>query len=176
MVKEWIIFKSLSIRCSPSITHRALRDYKSLGFARFLAFSLLVAKLGLLNICFAFPPPYRRDLWVLWTENCFLLCLAWPLHHCLEHPCTCWGLLLGEQTHHHLGDLVQKKTLQFFFHGRAEFLEDIGFVLFSLFNVIWATFYLEVSFLQFIFYISVHTIIQKLNLNGSREAFIEDQF
>ena len=38
------------------------------------------------------------------------------------------------------------QMFQFFFHGRAEFLEDIGFVLFSLFNVIWATFYLEVSF------------------------------
>ena len=37
------------------------------------------------------------------------------------------------------------QMFQFFFHGRAEFLEDIGFVLFSLFNVIWATFYLEVS-------------------------------
>ena len=108
-----IIFKSLSIiRCSPSITHRALRDYKSLGFARFLAFSLLVAKLGLLNICFAFPPPYRRDLWVLWVENCFLLCLARPLHHCLEHPCTCWGLLLGEQTDHHLGGQVKSKVLK----------------------------------------------------------------
>ena len=37
------------------------------------------------------------------------------------------------------------QMFQFFFHGRAEFLEDIGFVLFSLFNVIWATFYLDVS-------------------------------
>jgi len=31
----------------------------------------------------------------------------------------------------------------FFFYGRAEFLEDIGFVIFSFFNVIWATLYLE---------------------------------
>ena len=30
-----------------------------------------------------------------------------------------------------------------FFSGRDEFVEDIGFVLFSVFNVIWATLYLE---------------------------------
>jgi anoctamin-8 len=27
--------------------------------------------------------------------------------------------------------------------GRAEFLEDLGFVLFAFFNVIWSTLYLE---------------------------------
>ena len=32
---------------------------------------------------------------------------------------------------------------QFFFYGCDEFLEDIGFVLFAFFNVIWATLYLE---------------------------------
>jgi len=31
----------------------------------------------------------------------------------------------------------------FFFHGRSEFLEDLGSVLFAFFNVIWATLYLE---------------------------------
>lgn len=30
-----------------------------------------------------------------------------------------------------------------FFSGREEFLEDIGFVMFAFFNVIWATLYLE---------------------------------
>ena len=30
-----------------------------------------------------------------------------------------------------------------FFNGKGEFLEDVGFVLFSFFNVIWATIYLE---------------------------------
>ena len=48
---------------------------------------------------------------------------------------------------------------QFFFHGRAEFLEDIGFVLFSLFNVTWATFYLEV-FLQSNSYICCASICE----------------
>ena len=30
-----------------------------------------------------------------------------------------------------------------FFCGKDEFLEDIGFVMFAFFNVIWATLYLE---------------------------------
>ena len=30
-----------------------------------------------------------------------------------------------------------------FFNGKGEFLEDISFVIFSLFNVLWATLYLE---------------------------------
>ena len=30
-----------------------------------------------------------------------------------------------------------------FFNGKGEFLEDVGFVMFSFFNVIWATIYLE---------------------------------
>ena len=32
---------------------------------------------------------------------------------------------------------------QVFFCGKNEFLEDIGFVMFAFFNVIWATLYLE---------------------------------
>ena len=36
-----------------------------------------------------------------------------------------------------------KSLLQFFLCGRAEFLEDLGFVLFAFFNVIWSTLYLE---------------------------------
>ena len=33
--------------------------------------------------------------------------------------------------------------LQIFLSGQGEFIEDIGFVMFSFFNVIWATVYLE---------------------------------
>ena len=33
--------------------------------------------------------------------------------------------------------------LQIFFKGKGEFLDDLGFVLFSFFNVVWATLYLE---------------------------------
>ena len=33
--------------------------------------------------------------------------------------------------------------MQVFFCGKDEFLEDIGFVMFAFFNVIWATLYLE---------------------------------
>jgi hypothetical protein len=33
-------------------------------------------------------------------------------------------------------------AFQIFFCGRAEFLSDLGFVLFSFFNVLWATLYL----------------------------------
>lgn len=32
---------------------------------------------------------------------------------------------------------------QFFFYGREELFEDIAFVIFAFFNVIWATLYLE---------------------------------
>ena len=111
MAKKRIIPKYLSIRCSPCTTHRALRDYKSLGFGRFLAFSPLVAKIYFTQylLCIS---TCRRDLWVLWAQNCFLLCLAWPLHHCLEHPCTCWGLLLGEQADHHPGGQVSFEVLK----------------------------------------------------------------
>ena len=33
--------------------------------------------------------------------------------------------------------------LQILFKGKGEFLDDLGFVLFSFFNVVWATLYLE---------------------------------
>ena len=33
--------------------------------------------------------------------------------------------------------------LQFFLSRQSEFLEDLGFVLFAFFNVIWSTLYLE---------------------------------
>ena len=81
---------------------------------------------------------------------------AWLGHYttALSIPALVGGGFWVSNDHHHFVyevlRQVLKKTFQFFFHGRAEFLEDIGFVLFSLFNVIWATFYLEVSF-QFAF-------------------------
>ena len=34
-------------------------------------------------------------------------------------------------------------SFQFFFYGREELFEDIAFVIFAFFNVIWATLYLE---------------------------------
>lgn len=34
-------------------------------------------------------------------------------------------------------------SLQVFFYGRGEFIEDVGQVTFAFFNVIWATMYLE---------------------------------
>ena len=34
-------------------------------------------------------------------------------------------------------------NFQFFFCGRGDFLDDLGFVMFGFFNVIWATLYLE---------------------------------
>ena len=39
--------------------------------------------------------PSRWDIWVFWSQDRFLLCLAWSLHHCLEHPCCRWWRLLG---------------------------------------------------------------------------------
>ena len=39
--------------------------------------------------------------------------------------------------------IVENNFFQFFFYGHAEFLQDIGFVVFAFFNVIWATLYLE---------------------------------
>jgi hypothetical protein len=38
--------------------------------------------------------------------------------------------------------LLKMMAFQIFFCGRAEFLSDLGFVLFSFFNVLWATLYL----------------------------------
>lgn len=42
-----------------------------------------------------------------------------------------------------LHDCSRLSEFQFFLCGRAEFLEDLAFVLFAFFNVIWATLYLE---------------------------------
>ena len=85
----------------------------------------------------------RRDLWVLWAENCFLLCLAWPLHHRLEHPCSCWRLLLGEQTHHHLGrwSSSRKESFEKYFPsfsstGAPSFLKTAA--LFSFPSSMWS--------------------------------------
>ena len=86
-------FKSLFIRSSPFITHQASKSCRSLGFGRFLAFSPLVTRIPLVLY---FLCAFRRDLRVLWAEDRFLLCLAWALHHRLEHSCSCRRSILGE--------------------------------------------------------------------------------
>ena len=60
----WWSFKSLFIRSSPFITHRASKSCRSPGFGRFLAFSPLVTRIphALYFLC-----AFRRDLRVLWA-------------------------------------------------------------------------------------------------------------
>ena len=50
-----------------------------------------------------------------------------------------WVLLSGTQRRR----CHPVSLLQIFFKGKGEFLDDLGFVLFSFFNVVWATLYLE---------------------------------
>ena len=51
-----------------------------------------------------------------------------------------WVLLSATQQ---LWRCYPVSLLQIFFKGKGEFLDDLGFVLFSFFNVVWATLYLE---------------------------------
>ena len=52
-----------------------------------------------------------------------------------------WVLLIA--THRRRSWCHPVSLLQIFFKGKGEFLDDLGFVLFSFFNVVWATLYLE---------------------------------
>lgn len=65
------------------------------------------------------------------------------LHYCFVHSCHRRLSILGNYSKimHFL--IHTNNSLQFFFYGHEEFLEDIAFVIFAFFNVIWATLYLE---------------------------------
>ncbi len=60
----------------------------------------------------------------------------------LVSPCTCVLLCSVFTIMLIVKMLLKMMAFQIFFCGRAEFLSDLGFVLFSFFNVLWATLYL----------------------------------
>ncbi len=60
----------------------------------------------------------------------------------LVSPCTCVLLCSVVTSMLTVKMPFKMMAFQIFFCGRAEFLSDLGFVLFSFFNVLWATLYL----------------------------------
>ena len=98
-------------------------------------------------------------MWLLWSKDSLVLCMAGPLHNSIIHTNYRWNYILGNYNWYSIfkfdiilktskhSEMIQKwlfsLIVQVFFCGKDEFLEDIGFVMFAFFNVIWATLYLE---------------------------------